>query len=96
MHITHTQAWLRLLRAAPGLVAGRLPMLGPLQRPARTKGRAWLATLSREMHRWRATMDRMYAEVAGHVDPARCLISLPEGVGLEMVKGSATSAASDR
>ena len=32
--------------------------------------------------------------IAGwHVDPARCLISLPEGVGLEMVKGSAMLAA---
>ena len=27
------------------------------------------------------------------MDPARCLISLPEGVGLEMVKGSAMLAA---
>ena len=27
---TNTQAWLRLLRTAPGLVAGRLPRLGPL------------------------------------------------------------------
>ena len=68
-------------------------MLGPLRRPVRTKGRAWLAALSRGMHRCGGVkMDRMYAVVVAHVDPARCLISLPEGVGLEKVKGSATSA----
>ena len=32
--------------------------------------------------------------VCGHVDPVRCLISLPEGVGLEVVKGSGVEVAS--
>ena len=53
--------------------------------------RAWFATglLSRG-----AQVAGLGLRVCGHVDPVRCLISLPEGVGLEVVKGSGVEVAS--
>ena len=66
-----------------------LPLLRPVSAPRAMRG----SLPSQEGCIGGGTkMDRMYAVVVAHVDPARCLISLPESVGLEMVKGSATSA----